>query len=375
MDNQTLTVNDIITKVHSLVKYNQEKENKKECNINKLSKTDQILFKCFKEQIDKVHIIDLTDQIKEIGNECNLEFYSFMYSLFYFINKDFKILNSENKFKLINIYCQDFVEKIRKNDVLKNTPTFTFNKKITTSFQEHVLVNDLILFMSIFFNINIFVIENLNNTDNQINNSVFYTMNETFNKYKHTIFLLKSSKINLPSLQMCTSYCFIELPDVHYDLSLHIKNFITDNTNILIYQQEQDIGISKLPNNKVIKITDDNDIEMLNYDIMKNKENKSEKKSKKIKKEKQKEVNDIIVTSEQNINAISINDSQKIEQLVSDIIVQSGKYKEVELKKKKLEEIKELAKSHNIPLTEKLNTGKTKPKSKAILMSELLKIN
>ena len=242
-------------------------------------------------------------------------------------NKDLSFLNAFcysliSKYKLLNIKQQeDYLEKIFINQILRDlrkknginkyiTPSCALNKSIiTTGFKQKKLNDNHIKFLSIFFNINIFIIkENVNTAlTNTQNNyiTLLYTRNKTFNVFKHSIILFydKKNELYYP-LSINDNFIFI------YDKDKIFKNYLDNNVVFIEQIKDNDEIIYETLSKKY-----DNDIE----NIEENKNNMLKDK------EKNKSTDTIssTTTSITSLSQSSINNQQlKQSQIINQNITQ-----------------------------------------------------
>lgn len=242
---------------------------------------DKISLKYFKDNLVKIHRLEFDKELSFLN--------AFCYSL---ISK-YKLLNNEQQKEYLekNFITQILRDLRKKNGINKYiTPTCALDKSIiTTGFKQKKLNDNHIKFLSIFFNINIFIIkENVNTakTDTQEPYiTILYTRNKTFNIFKHSIIL------------------FLDKNNLYYPLSIN-------NHFIFIYTKD-DIFKKFIDNNLIfIEQTKDNDIiyetlsKLYDYDI----ENIEENKNNLLKDKNKDKSNDDTITSissSTNINSIS----------------------------------------------------------------------
>jgi len=329
---QHITIEDIFSKIRELT----GKEIAPIPTTN-LTKKEKIIIKYFDKT---VNLYSPTFDDKE----SNTEFYSFMSCIFH-------ILTAQSDIKYINDRCLEFFAVLRKGLYIKTTPTYIFTKSNIVSYlDKKKLTNDLIMFISIFFNINIFII-------NDINQRIyFYTSNTTYNKYKPDIILYKNLEVNIETAATVNFYyTFENVTKEHINKLLLLP--------IIIYEQhmvDSDIENNKIVDTKQVKIFPDDDLDIIKFAI-----NESKKQRSKILPQ---------IQSTQSIPPrISMQTSSTVPtDIVDSVMVNSWKYTPEELHKKKMQELREIARLNGISLS--IYGEKTKIKTKSQLIMDLLKI-
>ena len=403
----SITEEDIIKKIHELVKYNEQiKPN----NTDNIKQTFESLY--FNNP--NIKYDDYYDDIVKYKTEYNISFYSFLYCLFSFINPEFKKYNKEEQSNIIECYIQDFLLKLKTSTIIKKTPNFSLNKGNISSYLNNRNLNDtLILFFSVYFNINIFIIDSVNEI------ILYYSMvNGVFNKFKHNMFLLKVNKTSLLSMQLISYYKLVLLPNCYYSYNNEIYHFLNSGKKIIPYQQDSIINSDNVESNiQDIKIDNDNDLEIidLNDKIISDKQQKKNEKKqlrrnfnkgltssvyggnnqieeqsfdeidKKLEYEKN-ILEHVIISKTPEISKDNNNDKdskqevtiEKINEISinndNDFNVKTNKYTREELKKLKIVELKNLLKLNHIDLTIANSDNKRRAKTKDIMIEDLLKI-
>lgn len=386
--NDTLTLKDLIDKVHHLVEYDTKTKIIKESENNYthiLSIEDQVNVKFFKGISNFKYIHYYQDDITILKKNYiidQIEFYSFFFSIFNDLSERFR--NSENKFNLVYKYIQDLIIKIKHNEVIKETTSFILNKVIYHDIKDSKLTNDIIQFISIFFNINIFVI------DNERNCVIFYTLNKNFNKFKHSIILVKSEYINYKTenKNIITEQCYY-YKNVYYNKDINesingitsgelIKNIdpllnelFTNYPKMIIYSQITTTDLNPTIENSsylIIKKEDDNDLNIIECNMNKNQIQIENKQT--LKKERKARKNKINTEDKNNDNETTVN-------IINNLMIidheNNSIYTEDILKTKKNNEIKQIAKSFKIKLSYVIKTGERKSKTRNELIEEILK--
>lgn len=290
----------------------------------------------------------------------------------------FNILNQVDKNFYIEKYKDFFIDEIKKknNSVRYTTPTNIINKKKLMNDIKNIKVleekgnikvyDDILIFLSVFFNINIIVIYE------QLNKNILYTSNLTFNIFKPCITIKnQNNKFNL-------IYFNNELIYLYYKND-KFKSFIENNKFVSLKQLT---NLDYEETEFIIKY--DNDIE-INEEI-KEKIKQSNKRSKKQinqtsenkendktdeKQEDKKEINSNIDTFKENEKSDKSNlpqtkDSENLTEQIRQVMDIS--YTEEELKAMTLVKLKELAKQNKIRQS---NPETKKPKSKAEFIKDL----
>lgn len=381
--NDTLTLEDLIDKVHHLVEYDTKTKIIKNFENNYthiLSIEDQVNVKFFKgiSNFKYIQYYDDKEKIKSNYLKEQIEYYSFLFCIFNDLSERFK--NSKNKPNIINTYIQDLILKIKHNKVIKETTSFIMNKTISHNIKDSILTNDIIQFISIFFNINIFVI------DNERNCIIFYTLNKNFNKFKHSIILVKSEYVDLLKNEKFTYY-----KNVYYNKDINESvNGITDgNTSktiepllnelfinypkMIIYSQIITTDLNPdVENNSylIVKKEDDNDLNIIECCMNKNQiqiENKQtlkkERKARKTKPEPEKNTDPTSTVSIMNDLMIMNNEGD------------NSVYNQDMLNTKNQIELRQIAKTYKIKLSYVLENGERKNKTRKELIQEILEKN
>jgi len=258
-----LTIEELINRCKELNKIYDD--NIKYMNIKTdkgKNELDVISFKCFKSNNVKIHELKFNNDLSFLN--------AFCYSLI-------------SKYQLLNIKQQEeYLEKIFITQILKDlrkknginkyiTPTCALDKSIITSgFRQKKINDNHIKFLSIFFNINIFIIKK--NVNTALTNtqedyiSILYTRNEYFNEFKHSIIIFNDEVNNLYyPLSINNKFIFIRNQDDIFKNYLEINKIFTE-------QQNKDNPY------KSLSMGYDNDIENIEenkLNLLKDKDNKN----------------------------------------------------------------------------------------------------
>lgn len=383
--NDTLTLEDLIDKVHHLVEYDTKTKIIKESENNYthiLSIEDQVNVKFFKgiSNFKYIQYYDDKEKIKSSYIKEQIEYYSFLFCIFNDLSERFK--NSKNKPNIINTYIQDLIRKIKSNQVIKETTSFIMNKTIYHNIKDSILTNDIIQFISIFFNINIFII------DNERNCIIFYTLNKNFNRFKHSIILVKSEYVDILKNEKFTYY-----KNVYYNKDINESvNGLTDGNSskniepllnelfinypkMIIYSQIITSDLNPdVENNSylIVKKEDDNDLNIIECCMNKNQiqiENKQtlkkERKARKTKAEPEPEKNSDPTSTVSIMNDLMIMNNEG----------DSSVYTQDMLNTKNHNELRQIAKQYKIKLSYVLENGDRKNKTRKELIQEILEKN
>lgn len=378
--NDTLTLENLIDKVHHLVEYDTKTKIIKDSGnsyTHILSIEDQVNVKFFKgiSNFKYIQYYDDKEKIKSNYLKEQIEYFSFLFCIFNDLSERFK--NSENKPNIINTYIQDLILKIKHNKVIKETTSFIMNKTIYHNIKDSILTNDIIQFISIFFNINIFVI------DNERNCIIFYTLNKNFNRFKHSIILIKSEYVDILKNEKFTYY-----KNVYYNKDINesvngitygntsknidplLNELFTNYPKMIIYSQIITADLNPdVENNSylIVKKEDDNDLNIIECCMNKNQiqiENKQtlkkERKALKTKTEPEKNADPTSTVSIMNDLMIMNNEGD------------SSVYTQDMLNTKNHAELKQIAKTYKIKLSYVLENGVRKNKTRKDLIQEIL---
>lgn len=340
-----LTINDVVKYVMSIIKCNSEEYDRhndepKEIKILDSNKSESlegingITHNIFEPYLPKILYHGILTTILFEQTKKNISLFSSVLSCLLDRFNDMQTCDQ-------HIYITRFVDKmmieVRKKDGLQRflTDKFLFHKKdLLYELKNYEQSNNVISFIATYFGINIFIIN-----DTMID--AFYT-GYNFNKYKCNIILIKHIDNFLPlSYNNKKIWIFSDPP--FDDLINVYKKYIK------IYFQPG----STIVNHFVI----DDD-----HDITFNKKNNDVNR-----------VEDIFIRSDENEKIPIISemivpvDTNHISVLLEKVIMEL--YNQL-----KIHHIKQLAKLHNIRITEKIN-GKVVQKSKRSLIRELHKIN
>jgi len=351
-----ITIEDLINTVHHLVDYDIKKQLANDKLLKPILTVDeQINVKFFKNLTDYKNItyIDEYTSLQQHFSSQQIEFFSFLYCIFNDLSDQFRYSN--NKEEIINHYINDFKVQLKKKHIIQATPTFELKKDITNDFNNQVLSHDLIQFISIYFNINIFVI---NNNKNCV---IFYTLNQYFNRFKHSVILIKTQRINY-NLNVETDY----YKNIYYndDTKQLLMELFVNYPKMIIYSQLITKSIEPVIDNTsflIVKQMDDNDLNIIEYGNNKNKIQNDIKNKRKIErktKKKEETNNKADDTTESMINDIMIITSFTPETLTS----------------KNYKELRAIAKANKIKLSYADSNNKRINKTRQELIDELLKI-
>ena len=380
--NDTLTLEDLIDKVHHLVEYDTKTKIIKNSENNYthiLSIEDQVNVKFFKgiTNFKYIHYYDDKEKIKSNYLKEQIEYYSFLFCIFNDLSEKFK--NSKNKPNIINTYIQDLILKIKHNKVIKETTSFIMSKTISHNIKDSILTNDIIQFISIFFNINIFVI------DNERNCIIFYTLNKNFNKFKHSIILVKSEYVDLLKNEKFTYY-----KNVYYNKDINesvngitdgnasknidplLNELFTNYPKMIIYSQIITTDLNPdVENNSylIIKKEDDNDLNIIECCMNKNKIQIENKQT--LKKERKARKTKSVSEPEKN------NDPTSTVSIMNDLMIMNNEsdnsvYNQDMLNTKSHIELRQIAKTYKIKLSYVLENGERKNKTRKELIQEIL---
>lgn len=356
-----LTIDDLINKVHHLVEYNVKSHMVNDTILKPiLSPEEQINVKFFKS-ITNFKLIKYYDNyinLQQHYKPNEIEFFSFLYCIFNDISDDFN--KSSEKEDIILNHINDFIIKIKNGDVVKETPTFELKKDILNNFKLYILTHNLIQFISIYFDINIFVI------DNDKNCVIFYTLNQTFNRFKHSIILIKSQHIDFKN-NITNYYKNVYYNDSTQNQTLPLLNEIFNNyPKMVIYSERYkliDPSIDNI-NYLIVKQVDDNDLNIIHYNITNNNKIHDIKTKRKIERKNKKD----------SIKQDTTESPETTESMINNIMVIT--YTPDILNSKDYSELRQLAKSNGIKLSYVIKeNGKDKriTKKKPELIEELLK--
>ena len=380
--NDTLTLEDLIDKVHHLVEYDTKTKIIKNSENNYthiLSIEDQVNVKFFKgiTNFKYIHYYDDKEKIKSNYLKEQIEYYSFLFCIFNDLSEKFK--NSKNKPNIINTYIQDLILKIKHNKVIKETTSFIMSKTISHNIKDSILTNDIIQFISIFFNINIFVI------DNERNCIIFYTLNKNFNKFKHSIILVKSEYVDLLKNEKFTYY-----KNVYYNKDINesvngitdgnasknidplLNELFTNYPKMIIYSQIITTDLNPdVENNSylIVKKEDDNDLNIIECCMNKNKIQIENKQT--LKKERKARKTKSVSEPEKN------NDPTSTVSIMNDLMIMNNEsdnsvYNQDMLNTKSHIELRQIAKTYKIKLSYVLENGERKNKTRKELIQEIL---
>lgn len=344
MSDNSLTITELIDYVHSLCKVKEKVEEKKE--------------------------------IKTINlNEINLN-ESLVLSLFSALISKFNTLNNQDKNFYIQKYIDCFVVELKKKNIyLRYTTEINIiDKKLVVKDLKNIYniedYNNFLIFFCMFFNLNIFII-------NENTKIYFYTSNQNFNIYKYSIILKKNGNGNFNIIRFNNETLF------SYYKNREFKNFVDLNKiNILTLKQNLNFGFDYVE----FIIENDKDIEHIENSnesinkINKDKQYKNQIKSTKQEnsepstdsnneqrkiKNQQEDIKDFKNQEEIiNINSIKpMTTTEKIKEVLD------FQYSEEDLKKMTLVKLKELTRENNLRITDPVTK---KPFGKAALIKNLI---
>lgn len=341
-----ITIEDIINRVHDLLNI----KTKTSSNNIILSQDDQLSIKYFKHinNLKKISYVDNYSLIKHEYQPQQIEFYSFMYCIFDDLSSEFK--KSDNKAHLINILLSDLILKIKRNAVVKETPTFILNKLITSNIQNNILTHGIIQFISIFFDINIFII------DNNKNYIIFYSLNQYYNKFKHNIIL---SKINYYDNVLRQNIVYYK--NIYYENQTNylVNELFESSPKMLVYSYSSQTKIDPSNDNSdyiIIKHMQDDDLKIIDVELQKNNIQSEIKHNNRLKKRNNKKI------------------QTTTENMMDDIIITSEYTKEI-LESKSYKELRQIAKLNKIKLSVVDSNNKRKNKTNTELIEEILQHN
>lgn len=314
-----LTIEDIIKYVHNLCQIREEKiEEKKDLTINEIPINSSLLISIFTALISGFKDISYDDKV-------------------FYLKKYIAVFTSELKKK--NIYIKYTTDNniIDKKIIMKDIKNY---EKIEN-------FNNFIVFLTMFFDVNIFIIDN-----DDIN---LYSINYYFNIFKYSIILKKiaEDKYNIIKFNNETLFSYINNEE--------FKNFIDVKTQ-QIKSFKQNSRLEYITDNFIIQY--DKDIEHYENSFSSIQEiNKSKMyKNKKCVEEKQENTQTDIQTDTQ--EEIKGTMTEKINQIM-DIT-----YTYQDLKNMNLIQLKSLTKQNKLKVT---NSETRKPYTKNELIDNLLK--
>lgn len=326
---EKITIEDIIKYVKDLcaIRDNTGKEEKSDIALNEVVLNLPILLSVFSALIPKYKSLTLEDKL-------------------FYLKKYITVFSTELKKK--NIYIKYTTET---NIIDKKTIT-----KDLKNYESLDDFNNIIIFLTLFFNINIFIIET--------ENTLFYSSNYFFNIFKYSIVLKKVTKENYNVLIFDNETIF------NYYKNEEFKNFI-ETKKKEIKAIKQDSQLNYIFENFIIQ--DDNDIEHYEKSnssireinktrVYKNSVKYQEENTNKSTEEKKQE--DTETKEKETISTEKEVSTEKINQIM-DIT-----YTNEELKKMTLVQIKTIAKQNKLRLT---NPETKKPYSKSELIDVVLK--
>lgn len=343
--NHELTINEIIDYVHSLCRVREKVEEKEKTELSVL-------------------------------NEINLN-EPLILSLFSALISKFKTLNIQDKNFYVQKYIECFVTELKKKNIYLRytTDTNIIDKKVIAKDLKNINniedYNNFLIFFCMFFNLNIFVI----NENTKIN---FYSSNQDFNIYKHSIVLKRNDNgtfnIIMFKNETLSSYYnndeFKKFIDLNKTNILTLKqnlNFGFDFTSFNI-QDDKDIEHIENSNEAINKINKDKQYKN-QIKSTKNTEQSSIKESTNTIEEKQednKQDNENFKNQDENLDINSINPMTTTEKIKE---VLDFQYTEEELKKMTLVKLKELTREYKLRITD----PKTKkPFTKSALIENLI---
>lgn len=324
-----------------------------------------------KEVIDYIHSLcsiretseEKAEDIKIIFNEMEIN-QNLITSLFSALLPKINTLSIQDKIFYIQKYIEYFIIELKKKNIYfrYTTETNIIDKKIiaktlkTNNIDEIEKENyeNFLIFVCMFFNINIFIF-------NDEKNIKFYTINQYFNIYKYSIVLrkLENGKYNIVKFNNQTLF--------NYYRNQEFKDFINNNRdNIFSLKQNMNFKYD----NCEFEIKDDNDIKHYEEstdsisEINKGKQFKNNIKN--IKQEEHQESqqdNQPDETIFKNDNLKSLTTTERIKEVID------FQYSEEELKKMTLPKIKEITRECKLRLT---NPETKRAYTKAELIKKLI---
>lgn len=355
----TITLDDLINKVHHIIEYTQKKKITNDPLLNPiLSVDDQINVKFFKkiENFKKIKYIDEYIKLKNNYTQQQIEFFSFMYCIFNDLSHDF--FESPEKSLIMNEYLHDIIIKIKRNKVVKETPNFIMNKAILNCINANVLTNEIIQFISIFFDINIFVIDNFKNC------VIFYSLSQYFNKFKHNIILIKTTHIDAINGNGQVDY----YKNVYYDNQTQplLDELFNNYPKMIMYSQLANTVIEPTLDNInyiILKHTLDDDLNIISNDLKKNKNQQDLKEKKKIERKMKSKVK-------------KEEDLTETEEMMNELMESPTELSMDFLSTKNYKELRQIAKSHKIKLSYiDTKTNERKNKTRNELIDDLAALN
>lgn len=289
--------------------------------------------------------------------------------------EQFDAMDKNDKTIYVAKFFVKLLSEVRKRDGINNyiTPTLTWDKKeLVKELESYHMNANIIAYIAVYFNINIFVI-----TPEDI---TLHCMGKVFNIYKASIFILHCN-------DNCMPITFNNKKILYYQQDKLLQDFIKQyDATIHLYQQNKSTEQLKL------KLGYDNDIEIVWITV--------DEKMKKMQAEKEKvrecfrrqysrsgrrplknatddEIDDS-KTENKVVQDSKLSDATEVTEM-SDVKITSetpikrtdGKFTEDELRLKKCCELRKLVAEKKLKITVKID-GKLRPKNKQELISDLL---
>ena len=234
---------------------------------------------------------------------------------------------------LYNVADSELLSKIKRNKVVKETPNFIMNKAILNCINANVLTNEIIQFISIFFDINIFVIDNFKNC------VIFYSLSQYFNKFKHNIILIKTTHIDAINGSGQVDY----YKNVYYDNQTQplLDELFNNYPKMIMYSQLANTVIEPTLDNInyiILKHTLDDDLNIISNDLKKNKNQQDLKEKKKIERKMKPKVK-------------KEEDLTETEEMMNELMETPTELSMEFLSAKNYKELRQIAKSHKIKLS------------------------
>lgn len=281
----------------------------------------------------------------------------------------FNVLNNVDKRFYIEKYKDFFMSDLKKkNNVVKyTTPSIIINKKklmndiknIDSLYKDSIFCyDDIIIFLAVFFNVNIFIIDGSKDSKENI---YFYSSNFNFNVFKPSI-TIKHKDNHFSQIYFNSENIYF------YNGNDKFKSFI-DNEKTNIKSKKQSSNLDYVIEDFIIEY--DNDVEI--KEEIKEKIKLSNRRMKKYNKtessentESKPETLESTEQQDKTQSKESIEPANLTEQIRQ---VMDVSYSEQELKNMTLVKLKELAKQNKIKQT---NSETKKPKNKAELIKDLV---
>lgn len=321
-------------------------------------------------------LCNIRQDIEEVKTEKTKEkiyikdnnFSSFFDIFFSSICSYFSVLNNVDKRFYIEKYKDFFIADLKKkNNVVKyTTPSVIINKKklmndiknVDSLYKDSVFCyDDIIVFLAVFFNINIFIIDSKETEEN----IYFYSSNFNFNVFKPSI-TIRHKDNHFSQIYFNSENIYF------YNDNEKFKSFIdSEKTNIKTKKQSSNLDYVI----EDFNIDYDNDVEI--KEEIKEKIKLSNRRMKKYDKSESSEISEskpeTLESSEQQEKTQTTESTEPTNLTEQIRQVMDVSYSEQELKNMTLVKLKELAKQNKIKQT---NTETKKPKNKAELIKDLV---